>query len=105
KKEKDISDAVLRALVDKQIFKEYHLQADRTKTDTESYKSEINYSEEQTQALKEIKNVFSKGEVVLLHGVTSSGKTEIYIELIKEQLGKGKQVLYMLPEIALTTQL
>ncbi|PZD78234.1 primosomal protein N' [Mesonia sp. K7] len=105
KKEEEVSDAVLRALIDKQIFKEYHLQADRTKTDTESYKSEISYSEEQIQVLNEIKNAFSKGEVGLLHGVTSSGKTEIYIELIKQQLAKGKQVLYMLPEIALTTQL
>lgn len=62
-------------------------------------------SEEQQQALDETRESFKENEVVLLHGVTGSGKTEIYVELIQEQLDKGKQVLYLLPEIALTTQL
>jgi primosomal protein N' (replication factor Y) len=52
-----------------------------------------------------IKKLFEERETVLLHGVTSSGKTEIYIHLMKEQMEQGKQVLYMLPEIALTTQI
>ncbi|MBN2664898.1 MAG: primosomal protein N' [Bacteroidales bacterium] len=60
---------------------------------------------EQYAGLKELKNIFSDRETVLLHGVTSSGKTEIYIHLIDEQLKLGKQVLYLLPEIALTTQI
>ncbi len=60
---------------------------------------------EQETALKELKKIFSDRETVLLHGVTSSGKTEIYIHLIEEQLKMGKQVLYLLPEIALTTQI
>ncbi len=59
----------------------------------------------QTVAYDAVSGWFRKKDIVLLHGVTSSGKTEIYIKLIEEQLGSGKQVLYMLPEIALTTQI
>jgi primosomal protein N' (replication factor Y) (superfamily II helicase) len=59
----------------------------------------------QSETLNSIKEYFSDHEVVLLRGVTSSGKTEIYIHLIEEQLKLGRQVLYMLPEIALTTQI
>ena len=59
----------------------------------------------QQNALNEIKAGFEKHNVVLLHGVTSSGKTEIYLHLIEEVLKQGKQVLYLLPEIALTAQI
>ena len=59
----------------------------------------------QAHAYKMLKEQLVDHEVVLLHGVTSSGKTEIYIHLIQEQLDSGKQILYMLPEIALTTQI
>lgn len=59
----------------------------------------------QEKALSEIKSSFENHEVVLLHGVTSSGKTEIYIHLIHEMINHGKQVLYLLPEISLTTQI
>ena len=59
----------------------------------------------QQNALSGIQEAFRSKNVCLLHGVTSSGKTEIYIHLIREQIKKGKQVLYLLPEIALTTQI
>ncbi|MCH2223999.1 MAG: DEAD/DEAH box helicase family protein, partial [Crocinitomicaceae bacterium] len=62
-------------------------------------------SNSQEIALEEIKKGFEKDKVTLLHGVTGSGKTEIYVQLIQEQLDLGKQVLFLLPEIALTTQL
>ncbi len=59
----------------------------------------------QEKAIAEIRDIFGMKDVALLHGVTSSGKTEIYIHLIDEQIAKGNQVLYLLPEIALTTQI
>lgn len=62
-------------------------------------------SEEQERAKKEIKEAWKQQDVCLLHGVTSSGKTEVYIHLIKEMIEEGKQVLFMLPEIVLTAQL
>ncbi len=62
-------------------------------------------SDSQSAALNEIHDGFKEDKVVLLHGVTGSGKTEVYVQLIQEQLDLGKQILFLLPEIALTTQL
>ena len=62
-------------------------------------------SDSQLNGLNEIRSTFETKQVTLLHGVTGSGKTEVYVELIQEQIEKGKQVLFLLPEIALTTQL
>ena len=97
--------AVIKALVDKAIFEEYYIQEDRVSFDKNQKENNLQLSTAQQKAFDEISNAFEEKEVCLLHGVTSSGKTEIYIRLIESHIASGKQVLYLLPEIALTTQL
>ncbi len=99
------SASVIKALIDKEILEEYHLQKDRISYEEENQNLQLHLSLEQEKALGEIKRSFEKDLPCLLHGVTSSGKTEIYIQLIQETLQQGKHVLYLVPEIALTTQL
>lgn len=99
------SSAIIKSLIDKNILTEYDKTISRL-NELQNDQTEIKIlSEAQQQAHDEIQKHFKEKDVVLLHGVTSSGKTEIYIHLIKEQIEKGKQVLYLLPEIALTTQI
>ncbi|WET49428.1 primosomal protein N' [Chryseobacterium indologenes] len=94
-----------KALADKGLVEEYYMQKDRL----ESYEGEIEeieeLSEEQKTAKSEIDEAFEEGKNVLLHGVTSSGKTHIYLEKIEECIREGKNVLFLLPEISLTKQI
>ena len=99
------SSAIVKALIEKEIFEDYFLQEDRVNFNGKIREDELQLSATQQTAYEEIKERFTQKEVCLLHGVTSSGKTEIYIKLIEEYLVTGKQILYLLPEIALTTQL
>ncbi|WP_367752801.1 primosomal protein N' [Flavobacterium sp. WC2430] len=99
------TSAIIKALIDKEIFEDYYLQEDRVSFLGNGKEDQLQLSEIQQKGFDEITASFNKKEVCLLHGVTSSGKTEIYIKLIEEYLLSEKQVLYLLPEIALTTQL
>ncbi|MBP4142417.1 primosomal protein N' [Flavobacterium sp. P4023] len=103
--EANSSSAIVKALIEKEIFEDYFLQEDRVNFKGKINEKELELSEAQQNAFVAIKESFIQKEVCLLHGVTSSGKTEIYIKLIEEYLASGKQILYLLPEIALTTQL
>ena len=103
----DGTHAQINGLVKKEIFEIYHKEVDRLPGNikSSSHPNEIELTKKQEQALAEIKDSFKEKDVCLLHGVTSSGKTEIYIKLIQDTIDKGQQVLYLLPEIALTTQI
>lgn len=100
-----VSGAILRTLIDKGIF----LEEERPISRLRQYKGETQQphtlDSQQSRAIEEIRKSWQERNVTLLHGVTSSGKTEVYIHLIEEVLQQGKQVLYLVPEIALTTQL
>ena len=98
--------AVLDSMIKKGVFEVYDKQVVKEKTGKAEYGPDsIILTEQQNRAIAEVRDAWTAKDVVLLHGVTSSGKTEIYIKLINETLQQGKQVLYLLPEIALTTQI
>ena len=105
-KKANATSSILATLVDKGVFDSYQKRVSRLKeyealTDV----STINLTEKQQEAFDNIHKGFEEEKPVLLHGVTASGKTEIYIKLIQEAIDEGKQVLYLLPEIALTEQI
>ncbi len=95
----------IKSLVDKQIFEDYYIQTDRISYSGNDISQLKTLSDIQSFALDEINQSFKNHNVTLIHGVTSSGKTEIYAKLIEDILSQGKQVLYLVPEIALTAQM
>jgi primosomal protein N' (replication factor Y) len=104
-KKSGASAAQLKGLVDKQILQIDKRTVDRIRMGRIEMQIDFILSPAQEKALAEVKQCFEEKQVTLLHGVTSSGKTELYVKLMEESLASGKQVLYLLPEIALTAQI
>ena len=98
------SVAILNGLLKRGFLESYQKEVGRLKSFTTLQRPD-ELSDAQSKALQSILETFETKNVCLLHGVTSSGKTEIYIQMIDEALSQGHQVLYMLPEIAITTQI
>lgn len=103
--ESGCGQAALKALLDKSIFHVEKRQVSRLGFGEEEYEINFELNGAQKGALSKIEDHFSQKDVVLLHGVTASGKTQIYIKLIEKAIADGGQVLFLLPEIALTTQI
>jgi primosomal protein N' (replication factor Y) (superfamily II helicase) len=101
----DLSESSLNTLVKNGVFEEFENIVPRFDFGEEQETSAIALSDDQTRALNEIIESFKSNQTTLLHGITGSGKTEIYINLIRKALESETQVLYLLPEIALTTQI
>lgn len=99
------SHNIVNALVEKEMIEVVAIETGRLKEFTGETYAPHALNKVQQKAMEGIRQSFAEKEVCLLHGVTGSGKTEIYIELIEEHLKKGEQVLYLLPEIALTAQI
>ncbi len=99
------SDAQLKALITKNILIAEQRSVDRLRVLPRNIHIDFTLSSAQENALATIRKEFVTKQVCLMHGYTSSGKTQVYIKLIEEQLLENKQVLYLVPEIALTSQI
>jgi primosomal protein N' (replication factor Y) len=97
--------AIIKRMIEKEIFEYYDVEVKRNIIDNDYNFKEFKLTDVQKTAFDEIKIKFSQNKNILFKGITSSGKTEIYISLIKEILNSKNQILYLVPEIALTTQL
>ncbi len=104
-KKSNASAAALKELITKEVLSETERIVDRLDLSEKEKNDAHPLNDAQQEAYHQIHHSFKEKDVCLLHGVTSGGKTEIYIHLIEEQLKAGRQVLYLLPEIALTTQI
>jgi len=104
-KESKAAPGALEAMIKKGVFETFKKEVSRLDDYNEMLIDALSLTDAQEECFAGIKEQFNTKEVVLLHGVTSSGKTEIYVKLIQEVIKSGKQVLYLLPEIALTTQM
>jgi len=104
-KKANVDTSVIHAMVKKEIVELYDHKISRINTYAEDTIDQSILSDQQVRAVAEIDTFFEKQSVVLLHGVTGSGKTRVYIEAIQSVLAAGGQVLYLIPEIALTVQI
>lgn len=101
----EISQSSLQTLIKNEVFETFEIIQPRFSDNGITPQVEIRLTEAQQRAINQVGTLYQERDVVLFHGITGSGKTEIYIRLIQQALEGGSQVLYLLPEIALTTQI
>ena len=104
-KKANVNTSVIKAMVKKEVIELYDREISRINPYADDVIDQSPLSDQQKRAVTEIDSIFENQSVVLLHGVTGSGKTRIYIEAIQKVIASGGQVLYLIPEIALTVQI